>query len=91
VLTGGTLDLCNSAKNISYQQWLDDVEGHQTRSSANSCHIVLIQCDTKHLLPSNDSFEFGCLSAFRPRGVPGPTSKIVTACPSPDGLARDGT
>jgi hypothetical protein len=31
------------------------------------------------------------LSAFRPRGVPGPTSKIVAVCPSPDGLARDGT
>jgi hypothetical protein len=31
------------------------------------------------------------LSAFQPRGVPGPTSKIVAACPSPDGLARDGT
>jgi hypothetical protein len=31
------------------------------------------------------------LSAFRPRGVPGPTSKIVAACPNPDGLARDGT
>jgi hypothetical protein len=31
------------------------------------------------------------LSAFRPRAVPGPTSKIVAACPSPDGLARDGT
>jgi hypothetical protein len=28
---------------------------------------------------------------FDPGGVPGPTSKIVTACPSPDGLARDGT
>jgi hypothetical protein len=24
-------------------------------------------------------------------GVPGPMSKIVAACPSPDGLARDGT
>jgi hypothetical protein len=24
-------------------------------------------------------------------GVPGPTSKIVAACPSLDGLARDGT
>jgi hypothetical protein len=24
-------------------------------------------------------------------GVPGPTSKFVAACPSPDGLARDGT
>jgi hypothetical protein len=31
------------------------------------------------------------LSVFRPRGVPGSTSKIVAACPSPDGLARDGT
>jgi hypothetical protein len=31
------------------------------------------------------------LSAFRPRGVPGPTSKFVAARPSPDGLARDGT
>jgi hypothetical protein len=31
------------------------------------------------------------LSAFRPRGVPGSTSKFVVARPSPDGLARDGT
>jgi hypothetical protein len=31
------------------------------------------------------------VSAFRPRGVPGPTSKFVAACPSPDGLAQDGT
>jgi hypothetical protein len=31
------------------------------------------------------------MSAFRPLGVPGPTSKFVAACPSPDGLARDGT
>jgi hypothetical protein len=31
------------------------------------------------------------VSAFRPRGVPGPTSKIVVVCPSPDGLVRDGT
>jgi hypothetical protein len=28
---------------------------------------------------------------FDPGGVPGPTSKIVVACPSLDGLARDGT
>jgi hypothetical protein len=40
--------------------------------------------------------QFTCLLylyvlVFRPRGVPGPTSKIVAACPSPDGLARDGT
>jgi hypothetical protein len=31
------------------------------------------------------------VSAFRPQEVPGPTSKIVAACPSSDGLARDGT
>jgi hypothetical protein len=31
------------------------------------------------------------VSVFRPRGVPGPTSKFVAARPSPDGLARDGT
>jgi cell division septation protein DedD len=31
------------------------------------------------------------MSAFRPRRVPGPTSKIVVPCPSPNGLARDGT
>jgi hypothetical protein len=31
------------------------------------------------------------MSAFRPRGVPGPTSKFVAGCPSPDGLAQDGT
>jgi hypothetical protein len=28
---------------------------------------------------------------FDPGWVPGPTSKIVAACPSPHGLARDGT
>jgi hypothetical protein len=28
---------------------------------------------------------------FDPGGVPGPMSKIVAACPSPDGLVRDGT
>jgi hypothetical protein len=28
---------------------------------------------------------------FDPGGVPGPTSKIVAACPSLNGLARDGT
>jgi hypothetical protein len=28
------------------------------------------------------------LSAFRPRWVPGPTSKFVAACPSPDGLRK---
>jgi hypothetical protein len=32
-----------------------------------------------------------CVSTFRPWGVPGPTSKIVAACPSLYGLARDGT
>jgi hypothetical protein len=31
------------------------------------------------------------VSAFRTRGVPGPTSKFVAACPCPDGLVRDGT
>jgi hypothetical protein len=31
------------------------------------------------------------LLVFRPRGVLGSTSKVVAACPSPDGLARDGT
>jgi hypothetical protein len=36
-------------------------------------------------------YPFLVLLAFRPRGVPGPKSKIVAACPSPDGLARDGT
>jgi hypothetical protein len=28
---------------------------------------------------------------FRPRGVPGPTSKFVAARPNPDRLAQDGT
>jgi hypothetical protein len=43
---------------------------------------------TKHIAIR---YHFLRVSAFRPRGVPGPTSKIVAACPSPDGLARDGT
>jgi hypothetical protein len=30
------------------------------------------------------------VSAFRDRGVPGPTSENVTACPSLDGSTRDG-
>jgi hypothetical protein len=34
---------------------------------------------------------FVYLSAFRPRGVPRPTSKFVALCPNLDGLARDGT
>jgi hypothetical protein len=38
----------------------------------------------------------GCLDGFgivgvSTLGVPGLTSKIVVACPSPDGLARDET
>ena len=32
------------------------------------------------------------VSVFQPRGgLPGPLSKFVAVCPSPDGLARDGT
>jgi hypothetical protein len=31
------------------------------------------------------------MSAFRTRGVPGPSSKIVVACPCLDGLVRDRT
>jgi hypothetical protein len=31
------------------------------------------------------------MSVFQPRGVPGPTSKFVAACPCLDGLAQDGT
>jgi hypothetical protein len=30
------------------------------------------------------------VSTFRDRGVPGPTSEDVAACPSPDRSARDG-
>jgi hypothetical protein len=33
-------------------------------------------------------FPYTLLSAFRDRGVPGPTSENVAACPSPDGSAR---
>jgi hypothetical protein len=43
------------------------------------------------ILLSTKIFLVRLLSAFRPRGVPRSTSKIVAACPSPDGLARDGT
>jgi hypothetical protein len=45
-------------------------------------------------LPTAPAFQLASIrivSAFRPQGFPGPTSKIVAACPSPDGLARDGT
>jgi hypothetical protein len=51
-------------------------------------------CAFRNLRPNPESLlcnKYSDLSAFRPRGVPGPTSKIVAACPSPDGLARDGT
>jgi hypothetical protein len=34
--------------------------------------------------------QFIQVSVFRTRGVPGPTSKFVAACSSPDGLAQDG-
>jgi hypothetical protein len=32
-----------------------------------------------------------CLSVFRTREDPQPTSKFVAACPCPDGLMQDGT
>jgi hypothetical protein len=35
-------------------------------------------------------FRSSIVSAFRDRGVPGPTSENVATCPSPDGSARDG-
>jgi hypothetical protein len=40
---------------------------------------------------TRDIIQEHIVSTFRPRGVPGLTSKIVAACPSPDGLAQDGT
>jgi hypothetical protein len=53
----------------------------------NNQNSALIPCVQAHLTAKASHF----LSAFRPRGVPVPTSKIVATCPSPDGLARDGT
>jgi hypothetical protein len=46
-------------------------------------HDILL-CSHEHLMDDH-------CRRFDPGGVPGPTSKIVAACPSPDGLARDGT
>jgi hypothetical protein len=63
---------------------------------------ILTPCQVGELFSGQDITLIGCtmscylengriLSAFRTRGVPGPTSKFVAACPYPDGLARDGT
>jgi hypothetical protein len=41
--------------------------------------------------PTSSPYQLRYLSAFRTWGVPRPTSEIVVVCPSPDGLARDGT
>jgi hypothetical protein len=60
-------------------------------SASGLRHHKRDQWRLEHKLQYKKAEERILLSAFRTRGVPGPTSKFVTACPCPDGLARDGT
>jgi hypothetical protein len=57
--------------------------------------LINVSLTKKHALNNKTCFIYETnninVSTFRPRGVLGPTSKNVAACPSPDGLARDGT
>jgi hypothetical protein len=65
---------------------------HTTRKNVVSSSLDVATIASKVGIKMKDSnLESINLSAFRPRGVPAPTSKIVVACPSPDGLAQDGT
>jgi hypothetical protein len=53
--------------------------------------ISLVDLFSPSLLDSVLFLTLDPVLAFRPRGVPGQTSKFVAACPSPDGLVQDGT
>jgi hypothetical protein len=71
---------------------------HAKKSHSVSHHAFMYKNDTSssrhstHVkMPKKKSPIASNVSAFRPRGVPGPTSKFVAARPSPDGLAQDGT
>jgi hypothetical protein len=62
------------------------------RVFGSKCFILIKRGRSSKFAPKAvEGFLLGYVSVFRPRGVPGPTSKFVAACPSPDGLARDGT
>jgi hypothetical protein len=75
------------------------VEGHELETPETEQHLGLKRLlETTHLELNGKLFvntqqaptwRAKC-RRFDP-GVPRPTSKIVVACPSPDGLARDGT
>jgi hypothetical protein len=76
------------------------VEGHELETPEaehrpglkgllKSTHLEL---NEKVFVNTQQSPYLACqLSRFRTRGVLGPTSKFVAACPCPDGLVRDGT
>jgi hypothetical protein len=76
--------------------------GQDSASPEIACLVHLARASLRQIVQGypKTGKEYACakprcvrraMSAFRPRGVPGPTSKIAAACPSPDGLARDGT
>jgi hypothetical protein len=76
------------------------IEGHELETpKAEQCPGLKRLLETTHLELNGKLFvntqqaptwRASC-RRFDPGGVPGSTSKFVTACPSPDGLARDGT
>jgi hypothetical protein len=76
------------------------VEGHELETpKTEQCPGLKRSLETTHLELNGKLFvntqqaptwRANC-QRFDPGGVPGPTSKIVAACPNPDGLARDGT
>jgi hypothetical protein len=75
------------------------VEGHELETPEVEHHPGLkrllktthLELNGKVFVNTQQAPTWSQLSAFRTRGVPGPTSKFVAACPYPDGLARDGT
>jgi hypothetical protein len=76
------------------------VEGHELEApEAEQCPRLKRLLETTHLelngklfvnTQQTPTWRANC-RCFDPGGVLGPTSKIVAACPSPDGLARDRT
>jgi hypothetical protein len=59
-----------------------------SKPEGGGAFLEQIEGSISRLSSCGDVFYFVSVSTL---GVPRPTSKIVAACPSPDGLARDGT
>jgi hypothetical protein len=70
---------------------LDELHASVGLCYALVCKNVFYSIDDTSIANLLQEYMDVFLSASRTRGVPGPMSKFVVACPCPDGLAQDGT